>query len=100
MQDDVGGVVHAHRQVLDGAFAKLVHSEDVVVDVGDAVDVVLEDVDAEGVTQLWLRKQSCSQSFVPTLVQCISFFKLCDPTVLDAVDGHHWIAAVEPHAAD
>lgn len=57
MQDDVGGVVHSNCQVLDGAFAKLVHSEDVVVDVCHAVDVVLEDVDAEGVTQLWVKSR-------------------------------------------
>lgn len=55
MQDDVCGVVHSDGQVLDGAFAELVHSEDVVVDVCDAVDVVLEDVDAEGMTQLWVK---------------------------------------------
>lgn len=53
VQDDVCGVVHSDGQVLDGAVAKLVHSENVVVHVRDAIDVVLEDVDAEGVTQLW-----------------------------------------------
>lgn len=57
LQDDVCGVVHSDGQVLDGAFAKLVHSEDVVVHVCDAVDVVLEDVNAEGVTQLWVKSR-------------------------------------------
>lgn len=52
VQRYICGVVHSGRQVLDGAFAKFIHSEDVVVDVGDAVDVVLKDVDAEGVMEL------------------------------------------------
>lgn len=33
------------------ASAKFIHSEDVVVDVGDAVDVVLKDIDAERVLE-------------------------------------------------
>lgn len=57
VQDDVSGVVHSDGQVLDGTFAELVHSEDVVVHVRDAVDVVLEDIDAEGVTQLWVKSR-------------------------------------------
>ena len=48
VQHDVGGVVHARGQILHGPLAELVHPEDKVVDVGDAVDVVLEDVYAEG----------------------------------------------------
>lgn len=55
VQDNVSGVVHSDGQVLNWTFAEFVHSEDVVVDVRDAVDVVLEDVDAEGVTQLWVK---------------------------------------------
>lgn len=45
-------MVDARGQVLHGAFAKLVDPEDDVVDVRDAVDVVLEDVDAERVEQV------------------------------------------------
>lgn len=52
VQNYVRGVVHSSCQVLDGAFAKLIDSEDVVVDVGDAVDVVLKDVYAEGLMEL------------------------------------------------
>lgn len=45
-------MVQSGRQVLNGAFAKLIHSEDLVVNVGDAVDVVLKDIDAEGLVEL------------------------------------------------
>lgn len=48
VQDYIRGVVHSSRQVLNGAFAELIHPEDVVVDVRDAINEVLEDVNAEG----------------------------------------------------
>ena len=54
-EDDVSGVVDACGQVLHGALAKLVHSEDKVVDVGHAVDVVLKHVNAERVQEIWER---------------------------------------------
>ena len=40
-------VVDACGQILHGALPKFVDPEDNVVDVGDTIDVVLEDVDAE-----------------------------------------------------
>lgn len=52
VQNYICGVVHPSCQVLDRAFAELVHPEHVVVDVGDAVDVVFKDVDAEGLMEL------------------------------------------------
>lgn len=53
VEHDVGGVVEAGRQVGDSLVPKLVDLEDAVVDVGDPVDVVLKDVDAEGMAQPW-----------------------------------------------
>ena len=52
VQHNVSGVVHASGQILHGAFAKLVDPKHKVVDVGDAVDVVLKHVYAEGVVEL------------------------------------------------
>lgn len=52
IQGYIRGVVYSSCQVLNGAFAKLIHSEDVVVDVRDPVDVVLKHVDAEGLMEL------------------------------------------------
>lgn len=52
VQNYICGMVHPSCQVLNGAFAKLIHSEDVVVDVGDSINVVLKDIDAEGVIEL------------------------------------------------
>lgn len=72
VQSYICGVVHSSCQVLNGAFAKLIHSEDVVVAVGDAIDVVLKDIDAEGVME----------------------------HVLIAVYSHNHIAAIQPHTAD
>lgn len=53
VQDHIKGVAQAPCQVDQGAVSKLVDLEDTVVDVSDAIDVVLEHVDAEGVTQAW-----------------------------------------------
>ena len=50
VQNYIRGMVHPSCKVLNGTFAELIHSEDVVVDVRDAVDVVLEHIDAEGMT--------------------------------------------------
>lgn len=47
VEDYVCGVVDACGKILHGALAKLVDTEDVVVDICDPVDVVLEDVYAE-----------------------------------------------------
>lgn len=53
VQDHIRGVAQAPCQVDQGAVSKLVDLEDTVVDVSDAIDVVLEHIDAEGVTQAW-----------------------------------------------
>lgn len=50
VQDHIGGVAQGPRQVDQGAVSKLMDLEDTVIDVGDAVDVILKDIDAEGVT--------------------------------------------------
>lgn len=57
VEDDVSGVVDASGEVLHGAFAELVDPEDDVVDVSDAVDVVLKDVDAERMEEVWKREE-------------------------------------------
>lgn len=55
VQDHVRGMVQAPRQVDQGAVSKLMDLEDTIIDVGDTVDVILKDIDAEGVTQAWGR---------------------------------------------
>lgn len=53
VQDHIGGVAQAPSQVDQGAVSKLMDLEDTIIDVGDAIDVILEDINAEGVTQAW-----------------------------------------------
>lgn len=53
VEHHVGGVVEAGREVGDGFVPEFVDLEDAVVDVGDTVDVILEDVDAERMAQPW-----------------------------------------------
>lgn len=53
VQDHVGGVAQAPGQVDQGAVSELMDLEDTIIDVGDAIDVILEDINAEGVTQAW-----------------------------------------------
>lgn len=50
VQDHVRGVAQAPRQVDQGAVSKLMDLEDTIINVGDAIDVILKDIDAEGVT--------------------------------------------------
>lgn len=52
VQNYICGVIHPSRQVLDRALAKLIHPEHIVVDVGDAIDVVFKDIDTEGLMEL------------------------------------------------
>lgn len=60
VQNYISGVVHSSCQVLNRAFAKLIYSEDIVVDIGDAIDVVFKDVDAEGVMELCVKTEDMS----------------------------------------
>lgn len=53
VQDHIGGVAQAPSQVDQGAMSELMDLEDTIIDVGDAIDVILEDINAEGVTQAW-----------------------------------------------
>lgn len=57
VEHNVGGVIEARRQVGDRLVPKLVDLEDAVVDVGDTIDVVLKDVNAEGMAQPWGSKE-------------------------------------------
>lgn len=50
VQDYVRGMAQAPCQVDQGAVSKLMDLEDTIIDVGDAIDVILKDIDAEGVT--------------------------------------------------
>lgn len=53
VQDYVSSMVDACGQILHGAFAKLVDSEDNVIDIGDPIYVVLKDIYAEWMEQVW-----------------------------------------------
>lgn len=53
VEHDVSGVVDACGQVLHCASAEFVDAEHEVVDVGDAIDVVLKDIDTERVEQIY-----------------------------------------------
>lgn len=46
-------MAQAPCQVDQGAVSKLMDLEDTIIDVGDAIDVILKDIDAEGVTEAW-----------------------------------------------
>lgn len=46
-------MAQAPGQVDQGAVSELMDLEDTIIDVGDAIDVILEDINAEGVTQAW-----------------------------------------------
>lgn len=50
VQDHIRGMAQAPCQVDQRAVAKLMDLEDTIIDVGDTIDVILKDVDAEGVT--------------------------------------------------
>lgn len=50
VQDHIRRVAQAPRQVDQGAVSELMDLEDTIVNVGDAIDVILKDIDAEGVT--------------------------------------------------
>lgn len=43
-------MAQAPCQVDQGAVSKLMDLEDAIIDVGDTIDVILKDIDAEGVT--------------------------------------------------
>lgn len=66
VEHNVCGVVHSCGQVLHEAFAILVDPEHKVVDVGDAIDVVLKHVNTERVVELW-NKQDRTPQLRPTL---------------------------------
>ena len=53
VEDYVSSMVDACGEVLHGAFAKLVDSEDNVIYISDAIYVVLEDIYAEWMEQVW-----------------------------------------------
>ena len=53
VEDYVSSMVDACGEVLHGAFAKLVDSEDNVIYISDAIYVVLEDVYAKWMEQVW-----------------------------------------------
>lgn len=58
VKDDVSGVVDACGEIHHGAFAKLVDSEDNVIDIGDPIDVVLKYVYTEWMEQVWKRAEA------------------------------------------
>lgn len=50
VQDHIRGVAQGPSQVDQGAVSKLVDLEDTIVDVGDAVNVVLKHINTEGMS--------------------------------------------------
>lgn len=52
MEGYVSGVVDASGQILCLAFTKLVNSEDNVIGVGNPINVILKDINAEGVEEI------------------------------------------------
>lgn len=57
IKDYVSGVVNACGEILHGASAKLVDAEDNIIYIGDPIYVVLKDIDAEGMDQVWKRAE-------------------------------------------
>lgn len=53
VQDYVCGMVDACGEILHWAFTKLIDPEDNVIDICDAIYVVLKDIYAEWVKQVW-----------------------------------------------
>lgn len=104
VQNYICGVIHPSGQVLDRPFAELIHPEHVVVDVGDAVDVVFKDVDAEGLMELcgWDGEDTLSggRGGEPRIWPGMMEAGPKHSTVLHAVRSHDGVAAVQPHAAD
>lgn len=53
VQDNVSSMVDACGEILHGAFAKLVDPEDKVVYIRDPINVILKDIYAEWMKQVW-----------------------------------------------
>lgn len=53
VQDYVSSMIDASGEILHGAFAKLVDPEDKVVDIRDPINVILKDIYAEWMKQVW-----------------------------------------------
>lgn len=53
VQDYVSSVVDACGEIFHLAFAKLVDPEDKVVDIRDPINVILKDIYAEWMEQVW-----------------------------------------------
>lgn len=58
VEDYIRSVVDACGEILHCAFAKLVHPEDNVIDIGDTIYVVLKYVYAEWMEQIWTASRS------------------------------------------
>lgn len=58
VEDYIRSVVDACGEILHCAFAKLVHPEDDVIDIGDTIYVVLKYVYAEWMEQIWTTSRS------------------------------------------
>lgn len=104
VQNYICGVIHSSCQVLSWAFAELIHPEHVVVDVGDAVDVVFKNVDTEGLMELCgSPERTCYREEAKELLgweKGGGVGRLGHSTVLKAVHSHDCVAAVQPHAAN
>ena len=124
VQNYIRSMVQSSCQVLNWASAELIHSEHIVVCVGDAINVVFKDVNTEGMIELCrdiyiyinfkihvfhnfstqIRMQlSLDQSRVIVSMESNTSgatLSLCHSTVLDAVYSHNCVTAIKHHAAD
>lgn len=99
-------MVDARGEILHHAFAELVHPEDNVVDVGDAVYVVLKYVYAERMEQIWTtsRRNQLKKMFKIFQKEENTHKRhvLCgnNSTVFDARYRNDGIRTVQTNAAD
>lgn len=64
VQNYICGMIQSNCQVLNRTFAKFVHSKHVVVNVGDAIDIVFKYINSKGVMEICIEtKQACYRKF-------------------------------------
>lgn len=112
VQNYICSMIQSNCQVLNRTFAKLVHSKHVVVNVGDAIDIVFKYINSKGVMEICIEtKRACYRKFtrppknqssdqrVIVSLKC-AIICMCHSTVFNSVYSHNCIAAIQPHTAD
>lgn len=102
VEDYIRSVVDACGKILHCTFAKLVHPEDNVIDIGDTIYVVLKNVYAERMEQIWttsrrnqLKKKKEDKTMHKRYVLCGN-----NSTVFDARYRNDRIRTVQTDTAD